>query len=76
MGHVHITDLVGLYKLLLLDIIDRDSQHLPSGKKHIIFSSHGEHSVIREAKLIVAAGYELGVLPDETVEHLSLEVAA
>ena len=75
-GHVHITDVVELYKLILLDVIDSDGQHLPSGKKGIIFSAHGENTKIREAKLIAAAGHELGILPDETVEHLSLEVAA
>ena len=65
-----------LYKLVLLDILDRNGQGLTSGKKSIIFSSHGEHSKIREAKLVAAAGHELGLLPDETVEHLSPEVGA
>jgi nucleoside-diphosphate-sugar epimerase len=75
-GHVHIADLVELYKIVLLDVLNNNGQHLPSGKKSIIFSSHGEHSKIREAKLVAAAGHELGLLPDETVEHLSPEVGA
>ncbi|GAB7335694.1 hypothetical protein MBLNU13_g08002t1 [Cladosporium sp. NU13] len=71
-GRVHIADLVELYNLVLLDILDSNSERLPSGRKGIIFSSHGEHSKVREAKLVAAAGHELGLLPDQTVEHLSL----
>ena len=75
-GRVHIADLVELYKLILLDVLDNNGQNLPSGKKGIIFSAHGEYTKIQEAKLVAAVGHELGVLPDATVEHLSLEVAA
>jgi nucleoside-diphosphate-sugar epimerase len=75
-GHVHIADLADLYKLILLEILDRDGQHLPSGKKGIIFSAHGENTMIREAELIAAAGHGLGVLPEKSVEHLSPEAAA
>lgn len=75
-GHVQIADLVQLYKLVLLDILDNNDHHLPSGKRGIIFSSHGDHSKIREAKLVAAAGHELGLLPDTTAEHLSPEVGA
>jgi nucleoside-diphosphate-sugar epimerase len=75
-GHVHIADLVQLYALALLDVLENNGQNLPSGKKGIIFSSHGDHSKIREAKLIAAAGHELGLLPDTTVEHLSPEAGA
>lgn len=76
-GHVHIADLAALYKLVLLDILDSNGQHLPSGTKGIIFSGYGENSKIREAKLIAAAGHKLGLIPDKTVvEHLSPEVGA
>lgn len=76
-GHVHIADLAALYKLVLLDILSSNGEHLPSGTKGIIFSGHGEHSNIREAKLIAAAGHKLGLIPDKTVvEHLSPEVGA
>lgn len=75
-GHVQIADLAELYKLVLLDVLENNGQRLPSGKKGIIFSSHGDHSKIHEAKLVAAAGHELGLLPDTTIEHLSPEVGA
>jgi nucleoside-diphosphate-sugar epimerase len=75
-GHVHVADLAELYKLVLLDVLENNGRNLPSGKKGIIFSSHGDHSKIREAKLVASAGHELGLLPDTTVEHLSPEVGA
>lgn len=74
-GHVHITDLEDLYKLVLLDILKNQGQNLPSGKQGIMFSSHGEHTTLRQAELIAAAGHELGILP-EGVKHLNLEEAA
>ncbi|CRJ80665.1 hypothetical protein HYQ45_001925 [Verticillium longisporum] len=75
-GHVHIADLADLYTLALLDILDSQGQDLPTGQRGIIFSAHGEHTMIRQAELIAAAGHELGVFPDKQIKHLGLEEAA
>jgi nucleoside-diphosphate-sugar epimerase len=75
-GHVHVADLADLYKLVLLQILDNEGKALPSGKKGIIFSAHGERTLLEQAELVAAAGQDLGLLPDKTVQHLSPEEAA
>jgi len=73
---VAIDDVVDVYKRVLLDVLDNEGQTLPAGKKGIIFSAGGENTKIHKAELVAKIGHELGVLPDTTVEHISLEVAA
>ncbi|KAH6686405.1 NAD dependent epimerase/dehydratase family protein [Plectosphaerella plurivora] len=74
-GHVHIDDLADLYRLAVLDIFENQGQNLPSGKQGIIFSANGEHTTLRQAELIAAAGHEFGLIPKE-VKHLNLQETA
>ncbi|KAI1131226.1 NAD dependent epimerase/dehydratase family protein-like protein [Nemania abortiva] len=73
--HVHVVDLATLYELLALPALDAGGQGLPRGKKGIIFASHGRHSWGGIARGVARACHEVGVLPDDKVESLSLSEA-
>ncbi|KAH6846957.1 NAD dependent epimerase/dehydratase family protein-like protein [Chaetomium sp. MPI-CAGE-AT-0009] len=75
-NHVHVEDLADLYKLVLLEILERQGRALPTGKKGIMFSGSGRHSWLELTHDIAGAGYEEGLLPDRTVARLTLEEAA
>lgn len=73
--HVHVADLAALYELLALRALDERGEGLPRGKKGIIFASHGRHSWGGIAQGVARACHEAGVLPDATVQSLSLPEA-
>ncbi|GMF80385.1 unnamed protein product [Aspergillus oryzae] len=73
--HVHIEDLANLYRLVVLDILERQGKSLPTGKKGIIFSANGRHSWLEYSQLVADACYERGLILEKKVTHLSLEEA-
>ncbi|KAI0100739.1 NAD dependent epimerase/dehydratase family protein-like protein [Nemania sp. FL0031] len=74
--HVHVEDLASLYELLAVRALDARGQGLPRGKKGIIFASAGRHSWEGIAQGVARACHEAGLLPDATVESVSLPEAA
>ncbi|GKZ25947.1 hypothetical protein AbraIFM66951_002058 [Aspergillus brasiliensis] len=74
--HVHIEDLADLYRLVLLDILEREGKTLPTGKKGIMFSANGRHSWLEYSQLVADSCYERGLLSDRKVHHIDLDEAA
>ncbi|KAL4861773.1 hypothetical protein BDV12DRAFT_207785 [Aspergillus spectabilis] len=74
--HVHIEDLADLYRLVVLNILERGGEALPTGKKGIIFSANGRHSWLEYSQLVADACYERGLLSERKVTFLTLEEAA
>ncbi|KAL5337240.1 hypothetical protein BJX70DRAFT_250833 [Aspergillus crustosus] len=74
--HVHIKDLAELYRLVVLDILERGGKSLPTGKKGIMFSANGRHSWLEYSQLVADACYERGLLTERKVTHINLEEAA
>lgn len=74
--HVHIEDLAGLYRLVVLDILERKGKTLPTGKKGIMFSANGRHSWLEYSQLVADACYERGLISERKVTHINLEEAA
>ncbi|KAE8415307.1 hypothetical protein BDV36DRAFT_263193 [Aspergillus pseudocaelatus] len=74
--HVHIEDLADLYRHVVLDVLEREGETLPSGKKGIMFSANGRHSWLEYSQLVADACYERGLISGKKVVHLSLEEAA
>ncbi|KAG7285960.1 hypothetical protein NEMBOFW57_008256 [Staphylotrichum longicolle] len=73
--HVHVQDLAELYRLVVLEILEKEGRDLPTGKKGIIFSGNGRHSWLEYSQLVADALYDEGVITQKTVAPLSLEEA-
>ncbi|KPM35218.1 hypothetical protein AK830_g11351 [Neonectria ditissima] len=71
--HVHVSDLVDLYELVLARLLAGDD--LPSNKKGIYFNETGHHSWREISERVAKEGQALGHLKSEKVEELSLEDA-
>ncbi|KAI0205141.1 NAD dependent epimerase/dehydratase family protein-like protein [Astrocystis sublimbata] len=70
--HVHIQDLAELYEILALRVLDKGGVGLPWGKRGIIFASEGRHTWGDVVGGVAQACYEVGVLPDASVENMGL----
>ncbi|KAL2752820.1 hypothetical protein ACRALDRAFT_1065852 [Sodiomyces alcalophilus JCM 7366] len=72
-NRVHIDDLVDLYTLVLLDILDKEGKSVPTGKKGIMFSANGRYTWLEFAQNVADACFEEGLISDKTVARVSLE---
>ena len=73
--HVHIDDLVRLYELVLLKMMN-GGKDLPFGESGIIFSEAGRHTWGEVAKLVAEAAYAEGKIKSPEVKSVSLKVGA
>lgn len=73
--HVHVQDLAELYRLVVLEILEKEGRDLPTGKKGFIFSGNGRHSWLEYSQHVADALYDEGVITQKTVTPLSLEEA-
>ncbi|KAF7596850.1 hypothetical protein BBP40_012450 [Aspergillus hancockii] len=73
--HVHIADLVTLFELLLVKVLN-GSDDVPYGAKGILFSETGRHTWMDVSKGIAAVGLELGLLNTDEVRSVPLSEAA
>jgi nucleoside-diphosphate-sugar epimerase len=73
-NHVHISDLAGLYELIITKILNGDA--VPFGPKGIYFAEAGEHSWRQLSEGIARAGVELGVLTSAETRSITLSEAA
>ncbi|KAK7408363.1 hypothetical protein QQX98_009459 [Neonectria punicea] len=71
--HVHISDLVDLYELVLSRLLAGDD--LPSNKQGMYFNETGHHSWHEISERVAKEGQALGHLKSEKVHELSLEEA-
>ncbi|GAB1317174.1 3beta-hydroxysteroid-dehydrogenase/ decarboxylase isoform 1 [Madurella fahalii] len=74
--HVHVEDLAELYKLLVVEILERGGEHLPTGRKGIIFSTNGRHTWMEVAQGVAEALCEEGKIADKAVERIGLAEGA
>ncbi|KAF3020537.1 hypothetical protein E8E14_005504 [Neopestalotiopsis sp. 37M] len=75
-NHVHVEDLAELYRLVVLDILEKGgSPHLPTDNKGILFSSHGKHTWMDVARGIADACHRAGKIKDTEVRRIALEDA-
>ncbi|UPL02417.1 hypothetical protein LCI18_013351 [Fusarium solani-melongenae] len=72
--HVHISDLVKLYELVLSRLLAGDV--LPSNKKGIYFNETGHQSWREVSERVAKEGLALGYLQSDQVQELSLEDGA
>lgn len=70
--HVHVEDLAELYKILVVEVLERGGEGLPTGKRGIIFSGNGRHSWMEVAQAAADACYEEGKAADRRVESVGL----
>jgi nucleoside-diphosphate-sugar epimerase len=73
-GHVHITDLAELYKVMILRILQ--GEDVPSGKDGLLFTETGYHNWFNVAKLIGEVGVSRGVLKSPDPRSITVEEAA
>jgi nucleoside-diphosphate-sugar epimerase len=73
--HVHIADLVTLFELVLVKVLN-GSDDVPYGAKGILFAETGRHTWMDVSKGIAAAGVELGLLKTYEVRSVHLSEAA
>ncbi|KAH8734050.1 NAD dependent epimerase/dehydratase family protein [Ilyonectria robusta] len=71
--HVHISDLVGLYELILTRLLAGGD--LPSNKRGIYFNGTGHQSWREISERIAKEGRALGYLESDDVHEISLEEA-
>ncbi|KAI5468118.1 NAD dependent epimerase/dehydratase family protein [Mariannaea sp. PMI_226] len=69
--HVHISDMVKLYELVVSRLLAGDD--LPSNKKGIYFNETGHQSWREVSERIAKEGKALGYLPSDEVRELSME---
>lgn len=62
---VHIEDLADLYVLCVLDIIQTRGEHIPTGKKGIIFPAVGRALAADVTKKCLDIAFATGILPKE-----------
>ena len=74
--HVHVEDLAELYKIALVDILEKGGKNLPAGKEGIIFSGNGRHTWMGVAQAVADACYEEGKISDRQVESVTLSEGA
>ncbi|KAJ4142706.1 hypothetical protein NW754_010149 [Fusarium falciforme] len=73
-GHVHITDLAELYKVMILRILQ--GEDVPSGKDGMFFTETGYHNWFDVANLIGEVGVSRGVLKSADPRSITVEEAA
>ncbi|KAL5613017.1 hypothetical protein FOVSG1_002080 [Fusarium oxysporum f. sp. vasinfectum] len=75
LGHVHVTDLAALFKVVLINAINNPS--LPAGRRGYFFANTGCHSWLEVARRLAKAGHALGHLKSPWPVGVSLtEIAA
>jgi nucleoside-diphosphate-sugar epimerase len=74
--HVHVDDLVELYEIAVLDVLEKGGKGLPTGKKGIIFSGNGRHTWMEVAQAVADACYEEGKITEKRVESVGLAEGA
>ncbi|KAK3708428.1 hypothetical protein LTR37_011524 [Vermiconidia calcicola] len=74
--NVHVEDLADLYKLVLLNMIEKDGADLPFGKRGIIFSGSARHTWGELAKGVAEAAYEAGKIQSSEVKSVTLDEGA
>ncbi|KAL4984221.1 hypothetical protein BDW68DRAFT_180833 [Aspergillus falconensis] len=74
-GHA-VVDLADLYRLVVLDTLEREGKTLPTGRKGIMFSANGRHWWLQYSQLVADACYERGLIRERKVTHINLEEAA
>ncbi|KAI0158851.1 NAD dependent epimerase/dehydratase family protein [Pestalotiopsis sp. NC0098] len=74
-NHVHVEDLAELYRIVVLDILEKDGANTPTGKKGIVFSANGIHSWMEVARGIAEACHGAGRISDPGVRSIRLEDA-
>ena len=75
-GYVHVEDLAELYKIAVVDIIEKGGKALPTGKKGIIFSDNGRYTWMEVAQAVADVLYEEGKITDKRVESVGLAEGA
>ncbi|KAK9233872.1 hypothetical protein V1525DRAFT_414956 [Lipomyces kononenkoae] len=73
--HVHIEDLVRLFELVLIKVLN-GGEDVPYGLKGLLFAETGRHTWLDISKAIGAAGVELGALKTDEVRSVPLAEAA
>ncbi|KAH7204856.1 uncharacterized protein BKA55DRAFT_722999 [Fusarium redolens] len=75
LGHVHVTDLAALFKVVLINAIINPS--LPAGRRGYFFANTGCHSWLEVARRLAKAGHALGHFKSPGSVGVSLtEIAA
>ena len=74
--HVHVEDLAELYKLIVVDVLEKEGKNLPTGKKGILFSGNGRHTWAELAQLAADACYEKGKVKERSVKSVGLSEGA
>ncbi|KAL5340220.1 hypothetical protein BJX70DRAFT_361835 [Aspergillus crustosus] len=73
-NHAHVEDVAKLFELFLGLVLE--GKGLRSGKEGIYFAETGEHTWLELAERVGKAGFELGVLKDQSPVSISLETSA
>lgn len=73
-NYVHIADLVELYELFVIKILQGDS--LPDGERGIYFSAAGQYTWKELSQKVADAGFQLGALKSNQVKTINLEEGA
>ncbi|RYN74991.1 hypothetical protein AA0120_g12175 [Alternaria tenuissima] len=74
--HVHVEDVAELYKIAVIEILERGGKALPTGQKGIIFSGNGRHTWMEVAQGVADACYEEGKIKDGSINSVGLAEGA
>ncbi|OCL09776.1 hypothetical protein AOQ84DRAFT_403640, partial [Glonium stellatum] len=74
--HVRVEDLAELYRVLVVEVLEKGGAGLPTGKEGVIFSGNGRHSWMEVAQGVADACYEEGKITDRRVESVGLAEGA
>lgn len=74
--HVHVEELVDLYKIVIVEMMRDGGRRLPSGKTGIIFSASGRHIWNTVAKEVANVCYEEEIVSTKILERLMLAEGA
>lgn len=72
LDHVHVEDLAELYKIAVVNVLEKGGKDLPMGREGIIFSANGRHTWMEVAQAAADVLYEEGGITDRRVESVGL----
>jgi nucleoside-diphosphate-sugar epimerase len=70
--HVHVENLAELYKIAIVEVLEKGGKGLPTGKEGIIFSGNGRHTWMEVAQAVADTCYEEGKIKEREVEGVGL----
>ncbi|EKG13258.1 NAD dependent epimerase/dehydratase family protein [Macrophomina phaseolina MS6] len=71
-GYVHVEDLAALYEIVVVEVLERSGEALPTGKRGIIFCGSGQFTWSEVAERVADACLEAGKITDTRVEDVGL----